>query len=166
MPATTADKAIDFHVYPSVGDDDWRYMFQSAQARSLEMHLLSRPILLDMVNAETYDAAVSTWMARRYPDLPAIPGYQLRGMAIDPHRQGLGVGTMLLDGGVDRCRSQAAGVVWARARISALGFYERHGFETKGPEYTDLTTGLPHIDIVRHLEDDTGRLHPVRSLLS
>lgn len=110
--------------------------------------------------------AVSTWMARRYPDLPAIPGYQLRGMAIDPHRQGLGVGTLLLDGGVDRCRSQAAGVVWARARISALGFYERHGFETKGPEYTDLTTGLPHIDIVRHLDDDPGRLHPTRALLS
>ena len=95
--------------------------------------------------------AISTWMARRYPDLPAIAGYQLRGMAIDPARQGGGVGTRLLDAGIDRCRSQAAGLVWARARVAALGFYERHGFATKGPEYTDLTTGLPHIDIVRLL---------------
>ena len=95
--------------------------------------------------------AISTWMIRRYPDLPAIAGYQLRGMAIDPARRGEGVGAMLLDGGVDRCRSQAAELVWARARMSALGFYERHGFETRGPEYTDVTTGLPHIDIVRLL---------------
>lgn len=95
--------------------------------------------------------AISTWMARRYPDLPALAGYQLRGMAIDPAHRGTGVGAALLDGGIDRCRSQAADVVWARARIAALGFYERHGFETKGPEYTDLTTGLPHIDIVRYV---------------
>ena len=96
--------------------------------------------------------AISTWMARRYPDLPAIAGYQLRGMAIEPTRRAGGVGTLLLDGGIDRCRSQAANLVWARARLTALGFYERHGFETRGPEYTDLTTGLPHIDIVRILE--------------
>lgn len=95
--------------------------------------------------------AISTWMARRYPDLPAITGYQLRGMAIDPGRRTGGVGSLLLGGGIDRCCSQAAELVWARARMSALGFYERHGFETRGPEYTDLTTGIPHIDIVRHL---------------
>ena len=95
--------------------------------------------------------AISTWMARRYPDLPALAGYQLRGMAIDPTRRATGVGAALLSGGIDRCRSQAADLVWARARITALGFYERHGFETKGPEYTDLATGLPHIDIVRHV---------------
>lgn len=96
--------------------------------------------------------AISTWMERRYPDLPALTGYQLRGMAIDPtHRSG-GIGSLLLGGGLDRCRSQAVELVWARARLSALGFYERHGFETRGPEYIDLTTGLPHIDIVRHLE--------------
>jgi predicted GNAT family N-acyltransferase len=95
--------------------------------------------------------AISTWMARRYPDLPALTGYQLRGMAIDTaHRSG-GIGSLLLVAGLDRCRSQAAEVIWARARMSALGFYERHGFETRGPEYTDLTTGLPHIDIVRQL---------------
>ena len=95
--------------------------------------------------------AISTWMARRYPDLPAIAGYQLRGMAIDPARRGDGVGSLLLAGGIERCSSQAAGLVWARARTTAVGFYERHGFETRGPEYTDLTTGLAHVDIVRLL---------------
>lgn len=95
--------------------------------------------------------AVATWMWRRYPDLPALDGFQVRGMAIDPARQGSGVGALILGAGLQRCADQGAAVVWARARMSALGFYLRHGFETKGPRYTDLTTGLPHVDIVRLL---------------
>lgn len=93
--------------------------------------------------------AISTWMVRCYPDLPALAGYQLRGMATDPARRGSGVGAALLAAGIEQCRASGAEVVWARARTSALGFYKRHGFAPKGPEYTDLTTGLPHIDIIR-----------------
>jgi GNAT superfamily N-acetyltransferase len=94
---------------------------------------------------------IATWMERRYPDLPALGGYQLRGMATDPGHRGRGVATVLLTEGLERCGRRGAEVVWARARISALGFYERHGFETRGPEYVDTTTGLPHVDIVRLL---------------
>jgi GNAT superfamily N-acetyltransferase len=93
--------------------------------------------------------AVSTWLARRYPDRPAEPGYQLRGMATDPRHRGQGLGTRLLEAGLDRCRDTGATLVWARARDSALAFYERHGFVTVGPGYVDLTTGLPHHDILR-----------------
>lgn len=93
-------------------------------------------------------AAVSTWLARRYPDRPGEPGYQLRGMATDPRHRGRGLGTRLLAGGLDRCREAGATLVWARARDTALPFYERHGFTTVGPGYVDLTTGLPHHDIL------------------
>ena len=93
--------------------------------------------------------AISTWMRRPHPDLAAINAYQLRGMAIAPGRQGGGIGSLLLDRGIERCRTRSADLVWARARLSALGFYERHGFETRGSGYTDPTTGLPHIDIAR-----------------
>jgi GNAT superfamily N-acetyltransferase len=94
---------------------------------------------------------VSTWMQRAYPDRPAVVGYQLRGMATDPGHRGTGAGTAMLGAGLDRCRALGAGLVWARARDTALGFYERYGFTTVGPGYTDLTTGLPHHDIVRDL---------------
>ena len=103
------------------------------------------------VRADDEIVAISTWMARRYPDLPALAGYQLRGMAIDRSMQGAGVGGRLLVAGVERCIELGAVVVWARARVTALAFYERHGFTTHGPEYTDLTTGLQHVDIVRTL---------------
>lgn len=95
--------------------------------------------------------AISTWLVRRYPDLPEHPGHQLRGMATLPARRGSGVGAMLLEAGLDRCRSAGSELVWARARETALGFYLAHGFETVGVGYVDLTTALPHRDIVRRL---------------
>jgi predicted GNAT family N-acyltransferase len=58
------------------------------------------------------------------------------------------VSAEVLLAGIDRCTRLGATVVWARARVAALSFYERHGFVVRGHEYVDLTTGLPHRDIV------------------
>ncbi len=93
--------------------------------------------------------AISSWIQRRYPDLPAHEAHQLRGMATLPDYRGTGVGTELLLAGLDRAADAGSSVVWARARVVAVPFYERHGFETRGAEYVDLTTGLPHRDIVK-----------------
>ena len=93
--------------------------------------------------------AISTWLRRRYPDRPAEEAVQLRGMATEPTWRGTGVSARLLLAGLDRCADEGATLVWARARIAAPSFYTRHGFEAVGPEYTDLTTGLRHHDIVR-----------------
>ena len=93
--------------------------------------------------------AISTWLRRRYPDRPADDAFQLRGMATEPTRRGTGVSSRLLLAGLDRCAAEGATLVWARARVAALSFYARHGFEPVGPEYTDLTTGLRHRNILR-----------------
>lgn len=98
------------------------------------------------VNGEL--VAISTWLVRRYPDLPAQSGHQLRGMATQPAARGSGVSAAVLNAGLNRCSEAGSTVVWARARVAALSFYRRHGFETRGDEYIDLTTGLPHRDIV------------------
>ena len=93
--------------------------------------------------------AISTWLERPYPDRPGDPAFQIRGMAtVDAHR-GKGLGARLLDAGIERCRSAGATVVWARARDAALPFYAHHGFDTVGLGYVDLTTGLPHHDVIR-----------------
>ena len=92
--------------------------------------------------------AISTWVSRRYADLPGHPGHQLRGMATVPTARGTGVSDELLVAGLGRCAELGSSVVWARARVAALSFYVRHGFEPRGHEYVDLTTGLPHQDIV------------------
>jgi len=49
--------AIDFHRYPPVGSDDWRYGYATARVRCLEATLLSRAALLDMANAPSFAAA-------------------------------------------------------------------------------------------------------------
>jgi len=96
--------------------------------------------------------AVSTW-------LPAAPppgaeageggGIQLRMMATAPAVRGAGAGAALLEAGVARFFADGAGVVWANARDSALGFYTGHGFEVIGDGFVTESTGLPHHVIVR-----------------
>jgi len=92
---------------------------------------------------------VSTWIDNPYPDLPASRGAQLRGMATAPHLQGHGIGAALLETGVARMFASGHDLVWARARDTALGFYERHDFVRRGPGYVDVVTLIPHHDIVR-----------------
>jgi predicted GNAT family N-acyltransferase len=93
--------------------------------------------------------AVSTWVARAYPDRPAEVGFQVRGMATSPSHRGRGHGARLLAAGIDRCVGAGATLVWARARDSALAFYTAYGFEPVGLGYVDLTTALPHHDVLR-----------------
>ena len=97
--------------------------------------------------------AISTWVERPYPDRPADPGFQLRGMATVAAVRGTGLGAQLLAAGLERCRAAGAVLVWARARDAALPFYERHGFTTVGLGYVDLTTGLPHHDMLKLLSE-------------
>lgn len=58
--------AVDFYTYPSVGYDDWRYAFQTAQVRTIQMQMLSRATLLDMANAQDFQAAVGLLSATEY----------------------------------------------------------------------------------------------------
>jgi predicted GNAT family N-acyltransferase len=95
--------------------------------------------------------AISTWLERPYPDRPGDPAFQVRGMATADAHRGDGLGSRLLAAGIERCRSGGATVVWARARDTALPFYARHGFSTVGVGYVDLTTGLPHHDVIREI---------------
>lgn len=96
--------------------------------------------------------AISSWYERPCPHGPEVPSHQLRGMATDPSVRSTGIGGRLLACGVDICAARDAWSVWARARVSALAFYRRHGFVATGDEYVDATTGLPHRDVVRVLE--------------
>jgi GNAT superfamily N-acetyltransferase len=96
--------------------------------------------------------ATSTWLWRPHPDHPYVIGVQLRGMATAVDHQSRGIGGLLVTHGVGAAGDRGAGLVWARARDAALDFYLRHEFVVIGPGYVDLTTGLPHHDVVRHLD--------------
>lgn len=70
MPQAEAEKVrpgfFDFYDYPPVGEDDWRYMFQSARVRSLETLMLTHGILADMANAEDFASAMASLGGTEY----------------------------------------------------------------------------------------------------
>jgi GNAT superfamily N-acetyltransferase len=113
-------------------EDDWPGTFHLGVRRGAEL------------------VAISTWIPRPFPERPAVPAIQLRGMATAPELQGTGLGAVLLDEGCRRAAATAA-LVWARARDAALAFYLRHGFTVVGEGFVDETTGKPHHLIVRQL---------------
>lgn len=56
----------NFHRYPSVGVEDWRYTFAVAQVKVLEAQMLSRAAMIDMVNAEDFEQAVDLLNSTEY----------------------------------------------------------------------------------------------------
>jgi GNAT superfamily N-acetyltransferase len=85
----------------------------------------------------------------RAGDVPAEPrAWRLRGMAVDPSRQGTGVGREVLAAAVAAVRDAGAPLMWANARSTAVGFYERLGWRVVGEEFTTADTGLPHKQMV------------------
>jgi V/A-type H+-transporting ATPase subunit C len=66
MAEVTEKSIIDFYTYPPVGEDDWRYTFQTARVRALELQMLTRTTLLDMANAENFEQAADLLAGSEY----------------------------------------------------------------------------------------------------
>ena len=76
---------------------------------------------------------------------------QLKGMAVDNTVQIGGLGRALITAGITHARNAGAHLVWARARDSALGFYEKCGFRIAGDGFIDEPTGMPHHIVVQEI---------------
>jgi len=70
-------------------------------------------------------------------------GWQLRGMAVDVHWQGKGVGAEIVRQIVDAL-SPEPGQLWCNARLSAVGFYRNCGFVETGDIFPIEGIG-PHV---------------------
>jgi len=66
MTAITEKTILDFYTYPSIGDDDWRYVFETATVRTLEMQMLSKATLVDMANAPDFKTALDLLSSGEY----------------------------------------------------------------------------------------------------
>jgi len=88
--------------------------------------------------------AVSTWLVSDRRDDGRPRSVQLRGMATEPSLAGTGLGRRLLDAGIVRATESGAELVWANARIGALGFYEQAGFVPVGSVFEIPDVGLAH----------------------
>jgi GNAT superfamily N-acetyltransferase len=59
--------------------------------------------------------------------IPTEDGLQLRAMAVDPIRQGSGIGAAILRAAAGIAREKGE-PLWCEARAHAVGFYERNGW--------------------------------------
>ncbi|MFM7322775.1 MAG: thiamine diphosphokinase, partial [Armatimonadota bacterium] len=71
---------------------------------------------------------------------------QLRGMAVDVHWQGKGVGAEIVRAVMEHCRGKR---LWCNARLSAAGFYRRCGFMEEGDVFEIEGIG-PHVRMAWH----------------
>ena len=94
---------------------------------------------------------VVTFTSQPLASRPDASAAQLRGMATEPEARGTGAGRVVFEAGVERLRAAGHTVLWAKARDTALGFYERMGMHAEGDGYVTAETGLPHHTVVLDL---------------
>jgi len=75
-------------------------------------------------------------------------GWRLRGMATDPAVRGAGYGAAVLDACIDHTAGAGASELWCNARLPAVGFYRRAGFEAGSDEFEVEGMG-PHVVMTR-----------------
>ena len=74
---------------------------------------------------------------------------KLRQMAVEPARQGTGIGRGLLEGVEKILVADELDRIELNARDTAVGFYERLGFRKVGEEFVEVT--IPHWKMVKNL---------------
>jgi GNAT superfamily N-acetyltransferase len=78
------------------------------------------------------------------------PAWQLRGMATGADLQGLGIGKAVLDylSELAMAGPQNVRLFWCNARVPAMRFYAREGWQVMSEEF-DIPTAGPHRKLVK-----------------
>jgi len=76
--------------------------------------------------------------------------YQLRGMAVLEDYQGSGIGRKLLYGAEYKLIELGRKVLWFNARTSAVGFYQKYGYQVLGNEFEIEGVG-PHYKMFKEI---------------
>lgn len=61
--------------------------------------------------------------------------YQLRGMATLMEYQGFGAGKLMLQKAIQILKEKNSDILWCNARIAAVEFYKKQGFQTFGEKF-------------------------------
>ena len=77
--------------------------------------------------------------------------YRIRQMVVHPDYQRQGFGRKILSSLSELAQNQGAIALTLDARLTAIAFYQKLGFETSGQEFPSTTTGVMHIAMNRTL---------------
>ena len=77
--------------------------------------------------------------------------YRVCQMVVQPKYQGQGLGRSILVFLIDRAKQEGAISLTLNARLTAVGFYQKLGFQAYGKPFPSSTTGIPHITMNKSL---------------
>lgn len=86
---------------------------------------------------------VGSFFKQKHPQFTAQNQYRLRAMATLPQAQKKGAAKVLLEFAFKKLQEEEQEILWCDARIIAVGFYEKLGFEKSGEKYEIPLIG-PH----------------------
>jgi len=95
---------------------------------------------------------VATFFAEPCPLEPGPRAWRLRGMATLSDMRGRGAGSRLVASGVEVAKSSGAELLWCNARVTARGFYEKHGFVAVGNQF-ELPNSGKHYVMIKSLRE-------------
>jgi ribosomal protein S18 acetylase RimI-like enzyme len=116
--------------------------------QSVDEMLWARDLDTDTRHFAAFDGPEIVGIVTAYPAAPPedtslTTAWQFRGMATAPEVRGSGIGKRLVQKCIDTSAAAGAPLLWCDARISALGFYEKLGFEKIGEPFEKPHAG-PH----------------------
>jgi GNAT superfamily N-acetyltransferase len=105
------------------------------------------------VHVAAFDGEVVVGCGSVFPEpFEAEPAaWRLRGMAVDPARQGQGIGRLVLEAAIAIATDAAAPLIWANGRVTAMAFYQRLGWQAVGDVFEYGPARLPHLVVVMRL---------------
>jgi predicted GNAT family N-acyltransferase len=87
--------------------------------------------------------AIGSFFELHSTKINSVLQYRLRAMASDPSYRGMHAGKLLVEEGISILRSKGVDALWCDARLNAVGFYSRLGFQSL-PEVYEVPLIGPH----------------------
>jgi GNAT superfamily N-acetyltransferase len=94
--------------------------------------------------------SVASLYFERHPSFEDPYQYRLRGMATMPEHRRTGLSSALLQMAFPIVKQNQCTLLWCNARTSAIGYYEKSGFEIVGEEF-DIPEIGPHYLMVKYI---------------
>lgn len=85
---------------------------------------------------------IASCMKKETPIVTGINQFQLRGMAVEPLLQGKGIGKAIVEKTLEVLVERRCEMVWCNARIKAVEFYKKLGFEVVGDKFMIPKVGM------------------------
>ncbi|MFM7632278.1 MAG: GNAT family N-acetyltransferase [Betaproteobacteria bacterium] len=130
----------------SIVTGDWDSVRDHAQALRVEVFVVEQGVPIELewdeadevsTHAVAYDQAGQPVATGRL-----LPDGHIGRMAVRKSARGQGIGARVLSALLQEAQRLGYDTLCLHAQTHALGFYQRHGFETQGEEF--MEAGIPH----------------------